>query len=588
MALDGAFLYMIKKELSFLIGSRVDRIHQPSKEQIIMNLRYRGGSKKLLISASADSARVHITEKDIENPAAPPMFCMLLRKHLGGGKIIDIRQDGLERILFIDFECTDELGDVVTMTLACEIMGKYSNIILINKDGRITDSIRRVDSEMSRARLVLPGMTYELPPRDNRLSFIMSSKEEIRKALSDQKTGEISKALIRVFEGISPVVAREWAFYSTKGIETDISVIDENIISRLLFIISETKEAILNDKTKYTVLKTKEGTLKDFSFMHISQYGTMMVSYDMETACQTLDYFYAVRDDNSRIRQRANDLFRLLMNLADRISKRIANQKQELILCEGKDKMKLMGDLLSANIYRIKKGDKEVLLENFYDSDCPEVKIELDVRLTPSQNAQKYYHEYKKSVTAEKKLAEQIKHGEDELAYIESVFDSLTRARSDIDVIELRMELAEQGYIKTSRLKGKPPKEQPPLKFRSSDGFLIIVGKNNKQNDKITLKTAGKNDLWFHTHDITGSHVILFTEGKEPSDKAVREAAMLAAYHSKGRNSSQVPVDYTQARYVKKPAGAKPGMVIFTNNLTVYVKPDEETVISMREGNRNA
>ncbi len=588
MALDGAFLYMIKKELNFLIGSRVDRIHQPSKEQIIMNLRYRGGSKKLLISASADSARVHITEKDIDNPAAPPMFCMLLRKHLGGGKITDIRQDGLERILFIDFECTDELGDVVHLTVACEIMGKYSNIILINKDGKIIDSVRRVDSGMSRARLVLPGMTYELPPRDNRLSFITSSQEEIRVALSEQKTGEISKALIRVFEGISPVIAREWAFYSTKGIETDISVIDENIMNRLLFIISRTKEDILNDNINYTVIKTKEGTPKDFSFMHISQYGTMMISYDMETACQTLDYFYAARDDDSRIRQRANDLFKLLMNLADRISKRIANQKQELILCEGKDKMKLMGDLLSANIYRIKKGDKEAVLENFYDQDCSEIKIDLDIRLTPSKNAQKYYHEYKKSVTAEKKLAEQIKLGEDELAYIESVFDSLTRARSDIDVIELRMELAEQGYIRTSRLKGKPPKEQPPLKFRSSDGFLISVGKNNKQNDKLTLKTAGKNDLWFHTHDITGSHVILFTEGNEPSDKAVREAAMLAAYHSKGRNSSQVPVDYTQARYVKKPAGAKPGMVIFTNNLTVYVKPDEETINSMREGNKNA
>ncbi len=588
MALDGAFLYMIKKELNFLIGSRVDRIHQPSKEQIIMNLRYRGGSKKLLISASADSARVHITEKDIDNPAAPPMFCMLLRKHLGGGKITDIRQDGLERILFIDFECTDELGDVVHLTVACEIMGKYSNIILINKDGKIIDSVRRVDSGMSRARLVLPGMTYELPPRDNRLSFITSSQEEIRVALSEQKTGEISKALIRVFEGISPVIAREWAFYSTKGIETDISVIDENIMNRLLFIISRTKEDILNDNINYTVIKTKEGTPKDFSFMHISQYGTMMISYDMETACQTLDYFYAARDDDSRIRQRANDLFKLLMNLADRISKRIANQKQELILCEGKDKMKLMGDLLSANIYRIKKGDKEAVLENFYDQDCSEIKIDLDIRLTPSKNAQKYYHEYKKSVTAEKKLAEQIKLGEDELAYIESVFDSLTRARSDIDVIELRMELAEQGYIRTSRLKGKPPKEQPPLKFRSSDGFLISVGKNNKQNDKLTLKTAGKNDLWFHTHDITGSHVILFTEGNEPSDKAVREAAMLAAYHSKGRNSSQVPVDYTQARYVKKPAGAKPGMVIFKNNLTVYVKPDEETINSMREGNKNA
>ncbi|MBE6852100.1 MAG: fibronectin/fibrinogen-binding protein [Ruminococcus sp.] len=584
MALDGAFLSLVKKELDFLAGSRVDKIYQPSREQIIIGLRYKGGSSRLLLSASADSARVHITAADIDNPAVPPMFCMLMRKHLSGAKLLGIRQDGFERILSFDFECTNELGDIVGMTLVCEIMGKYSNIILVNRDGFIVDSIKRVDAGMSRARLVLPKMKYELPPRDSRLMFTRATAEDIADALSEYRSGDISKALVKIFEGISPVVAREWVFYATRGIDTDISQIDENILSRLVFRIKQTAEQFENGKPCYTVLKNRENIPKDFSFINITQYGTIMITQSAESACGTLDYFYEARDTESRIRQRANDLFKLLIGLTERISKRISNQRSELAESEKKEYSKLMGDLLSANIYKVQKGDRSVIVENFYEDGCPQVTIELDERLTPPQNVQKYYHEYKKLVTAERILAEQISKSSEELVYIESVFDSLTRARTDLDIIELRTELAEQGYIRSAKTKGKPPKEQPPLRFRTSDGFSVAVGRNNRQNDRLTLKTAGKSDIWFHTHDITGSHVILFTEGREPSDTAIREAAMLAAYHSRGKNSSQVPVDYTQAKFVKKPGGAKPGMVIFTNNSTVYVKPDEETVNKLREG----
>lgn len=584
MALDGAFLHLVKKELEFLKGSRVDRIYQPSREQLIIVLRYRGGSSRVLFSAAADSARVHITEADIDNPAVPPMFCMLMRKHLGGAKLLDIRQDGFERILFFDFECMNELGDIVNLTLVCEIMGKYSNLILVGSDGHIIDSIKRVDAEMSRARLVLPKMKYELPPRDTRLRFTEASDEEIRNALGQFRTGDIAKALLKIFEGISPVIAREWVFYAARGTDTDISEMDENIISRLIFRIKQSAQQYNNGELQYTVLRTKDNLPKDFSFMNILQYGTLLVTQQKESACQTLDYFYAARDTETRMKQRANDLFRLLMNLTERISKRISNQQAELARSEEKEKYKLMGDLLSSCIYRISKGDKCVTVDNFYDENCPQVCIMLDERLSPSQNVQKYYHEYRKLATAEKILAEQISRSTEELAYIESVFDALTRAATDADIVELRIELAEQGYIRTSKTKGKPPKEQPPLKFRTSDGFSVFVGRNNKQNDRLTLKTAGKKDLWFHTHDITGSHVILFTDGEEPSDTAIMEAAVLAAFHSKGRNSAQVPVDYTEARFVKKPNGAKPGMVIFTNNRTVYVKPDEEKVNSLKEG----
>lgn len=583
MALDGAFLSLIKKELEFLIGARVDKIHQPSREQLVIGLRYRGGSCKLLFSAAADSARVHITEMNIDNPAVPPMFCMLMRKHIGGAKLIDIRQDGFERILCFDFECTNELGDIVMMTLACEIMGKYSNLILINEEGNIIDSIKRVDAQMSRARLVLPRMKYELPPRDNRLIFTEVTDDEIKNALSEYKTGDAAKALIKIFEGISPVIAREWVFFAARGNDTDMSSADEEFINRLIFKIKQTAKNFKDGELKYTILKTRENIPKDFCFMEIRQYGTMMISQDRKNACETLDYFYEVRDTESRIKQRANDLFRLLMSTTERIGKRIANQTDELALSDKKDDYKLKGDLLSANIYRISKGDRIVVLENFYDESCLELKIELDERLTPSQNIQKYYQTYKKLVTAEKILAEQIAKSKEELVYIESVFDSLTRARSDLDIIELRTELAEQGYIRAAKMKGKPPKEQPPLKFKTSDGLTVLVGRNNKQNDKLTLKTAAKTDIWFHTHDITGSHVILITDGNQPTDKSILEAAVLAAFHSRGKNSSQVPVDYTQVKFVKKPAGSKPGMVIFTNNSTVYVKPDEEIINNLKE-----
>lgn len=585
MALDGAFLYAVKNELEILKGGRVDKIHQPSREEIIINMRTQDGAKKLYMSSSADSARVHITEMNVDNPKVPPMFCMLLRKHLSGGKLIDIRQDILERILFFDFECTNELGDRVIITIAVEIMGRHSNIIIINQDGRIIDSIKRVDAEMSRERLVLPNMIYELPPRARRVNFLKDSDSDMINAIKNAKPAELSKVLMKTFEGISPIVAREWAFYTSKGTELCSDDMTDEYFSRLIFIIHQTADILIHGlerKSPYYIVKDKNGLLKDFSFMRISQYGNLMITSETDSACQTLDMFYCQRDNMSRLKQRANDLFRLLSNTADRISKRISNQKDELAQCSNKDTWKLYGDLISSNIYRLQKGMKSALLENFYDESCPQISIKLDDRKTPSQNAQHYYNEYRKAVTAEKKLSEQIKFGEEELAYIDSVFDSLTRAESEAEVIELRVELIEQGYIK-SRMKGKIPKIQPPAEYISSDGYTILAGRNNKQNDKLTLKTAEKNDIWCHTKNITGSHVIISANGEMPPQRTIEEACIIAAFNSKARESSQVPVDYCLARYVKKPNGAKPGMVIFTNNKTLYVKPDRELAEKLRK-----
>ncbi len=582
MALDGAFLYAIRSELLPLIGGRVEKIHQPSREEIIISIRTRQGSNKLYISANAGGARVHVTQLSVDNPQTPPMFCMLLRKRLGSGKLIAVRQDGLERILFLDFECVNELGDVVTVTLACEIMGRCSNLVIIDGESRVVDSIKRVDEDMSRERLVLPGMRYEFPPRDDRLNFLTAEPEQIVNALRAVNNAELSKALIRVFEGISPILAREWTFFAGRGAHLESSTVEGDQLDRLLFAVKRTKEQLINGECCFSAVSDKEGQLKDFSFIRLSQFGTLMLTKELPSASALLDYFYSERDRTQRTKQRANDLFKLLVNLTERTSRRIAAQKEELVACAERDKYKLCGDLISANMYRLKKGDSLAVLENFYEEDCPSVEIKLDVRKTPSQNAQHYYNEYKKAVTAEEKLTEQIAKGEEELQYLDSVFDSLTRAASENDIIQLRLELSEQGYIRSGLGKAKPPKALPPIEYKSSDGFTILVGRNNRQNDQLTLKFAEKSDIWLHTQTITGSHVLILTDGETPPDSTIEEAAVIAAVNSRGRGSNLVPVDYCLARYVKKPAGAKPGKVIFTNYKTAFVRPDAELEQKLR------
>lgn len=461
-------------------------------------------------------------------------------------------------------------------------MGRCSNLIIINHEGKVIDSIKRVDEDMSRERIVLPGMRYTLPPRNSRLNFLKAEPEEIVSALENTPPAELSKALIRIFEGISPILAREWTFFAGRGVHIDSDKIEPNQLERLLFAIKRTREQLEKSECLFSVVKDKEGQLKDFSFIRLTQFGTLMYTKELPSASELLDYFYFERDRSARTKQRANDLFKLLVNLTERTSRRIVAQREELAECADKDHYKLCGDLISANMYRIQKGDSSLITENFYDESCPEIEIELDVRKTPSQNAQKYYGEYKKSVTAEEKLAVQIEKGEEELQYLDSVFDSLTRAVSENDIIQLRLELREQGYIKSGSSKVKPPKALPPIEYKSSDGFNVLVGRNNHQNDQLSLKFAEKSDIWLHTQSITGSHVLILTDGETPPDRTIEEAAVIAAVNSKGRNSTLVPVDYCLAKFVKKPSGAKPGKVIFTNYQTAFVKPDTELEQQLR------
>ena len=572
MALDGAYLYAVRQELLPLVDARIEKIYQPAREELLLVLRSYTGSNKLLLSCAADRARVHLTQTSVENPKTPPMFCMLLRKRLGNGKLLDIRQVGLERVLYFDFSCVNDLGDVVRLTLACEIMGRYSNLILIDEKGCVIDSMKRVDAAMSSKRLVLPGVAYEMPPKEARLNFLTAEPEEMRSAVF-VKNGELSKVLLQCFEGVSPVLVREWAYYAGQGQPCRAENLTEDQMVRLLFCIRNTRETLEHHTEVYTMVSTREGMPKDFSFLPLHQFGTLMVTRQMSSACELLDAFYAGRDRTARLKQRANDLFHLLLHTTERIQRRIASQSEELGVCAEKDTLRRKADLISANLYRIQKGDKSVVLEDFYEPDCPNVEISLDVRLTPPRNAQKYYQRYKKACTAEKILTEQIQKGREELEYLDSVLDALSRAETENDLEQLRAELSEQGYLRLQRRKGKLPKAAPPMEFTASDGTRILVGRNNRQNDQLTLKTAHKNDIWLHTQNIPGSHVILETEGREPSQQILEEAAQLAAYHSKARDSAQVPVDYCPVRYVKKPVGAKPGMVIFSNQHTLYVCP---------------
>lgn len=582
MALDGIFLGIVKEELRFLIGGRVDKIHQPSKEELIFGFRTPDGAYRLLINSAAGSARVHVTHENIENPKTPPMFCMLMRKHLSSGKLVDIRQDGCERILYFDFDSSNEMGDIVRLTLAVEIMGRRSNIILINSEGRIIDSIKRVNPEMSAVRPVLPGMQYTLPPRSERLSLTELTEDGLKESLAAFEKKRLSNALVQTLEGISPVFADEAVYFALRGEDKAVCDMTADEYDRLYFYLSREGAKLREGRHCFTVLRTPEGQFKDFCFTEIHHFGALMVTKECGSACELLDEFYSQRDRLERIKQKAQDLFKLLVSLSERTARRTANQRQELEQCRDRERLKVSGDLIMTNLYAIEKGQTSFTCENYYSEQGGEVTIKLDPRLTPSQNAQRYYRDYKKADTAEKKLAALIADGEEELKYIDSVFDSLTRADSESDIAQLREELAEQGYIKKRSLKNKSVRSLPPLKFISDDGFVILVGRHNKQNDKLTLKDSQKSDIWLHTQEITGSHTVICCEGAEPPYSTIQQAARLAAYHSKAQNSSQVPVDYTLIKYVKKPNGAKPGMVIFTNQKTLYVKPDADEAARLR------
>lgn len=580
MALDGVFLRHLKKEIgTALIGSRVDKVFQPNRDELILAFRGFDVSYKLLISARANSARINLTRIPVENPQQPPMLCMLLRKKLQGAKLLDITQPDLERALMLKFDSVNELGDHVGLTLAVEIMGRYSNIILVDENGKIIDALKRVDAEMSSERLVLPGLLYRLPPPQDKLSMLDCSETEVLERIDAlPRDMELSKALLSVLQGVSPVIAREIENSAGNGNGVFIRSMTQTLRERTALYVKQLIQTVRETSGEPYMVIDPQKKPKDFAFLNIQQYGGAMTISKKDTFSGMLDDFYAERDQIERMRVKNQDLLRLLSNHSDRLSRKMANQKAELDSCAQRDIYRIKGDLLSANMYAIEKGLKSVKLQNFYDEELAEIEIALDPALNAQQNAQKYYKNYRKAKTAEEKLAEQISIAEKELTYIDSVFESLTLAENEKDLNEIRTELMEQGYVRMQRGKKnqKLPPVSAPLKFTTSDGFTVLVGRNNRQNDKLTMKDANNNDIWFHTKNIPGSHTVLVTDGKTPTETAMEEAAILAARHSRAKDSAQVPVDYTQIRHVSKPQGSKPGMVIYVNYKTIFVDPTKE------------
>lgn len=580
MALDGLFLTKIKDELlNKAVGLRVDKVNQPTRDEIILNLRGKGCNYKLLLCVRADSPRVHFTSHNIDNPQVPPMFCMLLRKHLTSAMIKNVRQHENDRILFIDFDATNEIGDKVELTLCIEIMGKYSNLILISGE-KIIDSIKRVDHLTSSVRQILPGLTYCLAPQQDKLSLESNDISYILERILSYKEKYLSSAIMNCVQGVSPIVSREIASRVT-GDDICVSNLSVNQISSLKQILTQIKNELHSCQKAYMLIESG-GKPKDLSHINITQYGDMLEVKEYESCSELLDDFYFERDRICRINHRAHELIKLLGNLIERNSRKLAIQKEELKQCRDKDKLKLYGELILANLYRLEKGVSFYEVENYYDN-CNIVKIPCNPALTPTENQKKYYKEYRKTQTAEKMLAELIVEAENEIVYLESVLDELSRADTDSEISAIRLELQTSGYIKNIKgKKQKPPKELPPIEFKSSDGFKILVGRNNAQNEKLSLKTAAKNDMWLHTQKTPGSHVIIFGEGREISDEAIEEAAAIAAYHSKAKDSSLVIVDYTRAKELKKPSGGKTGMVIYHEYWSIVVKPDQELVNKLK------
>lgn len=572
MALDGIFLRHIKSEIeSVALGARVSQIYQPNREELVFALRTMNGNKKLLMSARANSPRVNFCSTTPENPAQPPMFCMLLRKRIGGGKLVAVRQMDCDRVIFFDFECINELGDTVMITVVCEIMGLYSNVIVVNSDGVIIDSLKRVDMTMSSRRLVLPNIMYELPEPQEKLNIVETDVDEIAFKLRNLESEmPLNKALLRVIQGVSPVICREIEY---KVMEGATNLIEGVLYDKLISELKTMKEIAENCSGQPCVIYREDGKPMDFSFMPISQYGGFAKIEYFDSFSGLLDAFYDARDTKERMRVKSQSLVKLLTNISERIARKLSKQQTELKNCENREQLRICGDLLQANLYRIERGAEYVDVENFYDENYGTLRIKLNPAISPAANAQKFYKDYQKAKNAENVLTEQIKKGHNELLYVESVLDTVMRAENERDLAQIRDELTEQGYLHRQKGKQKNSAALPPYEFVSSDGFKILVGRNNRQNDKLTLKMAGKNDIWLHTKDIHGSHAVVFADGREVSDTAIYEAARIAAYHSKAQNSSRVPVDYTLIKYVSKPNGAKPGMVIYVNNKTLYVNP---------------
>ena len=565
MALDTVMLSALVAELRpKLEGARIDKVRQPEREQVLFSIRNKGENMRLLINAGAGSGRVALTRQSFENPAEPPMFCMLLRKYLVGARIEKLTQPNWERLLMVDIISHNELGDSVCLKLAIELMGRSSNLVLVGDDGRIIDCLRRMEYGGDVQRRMLPGMIYRLPPAQKKPLIFDCDRAQIESALNSSEDGKpLDKRLLDSFSGLSPLVCRELvhrAFY-------DISCLPDALEAFL--------ESVRAGEFTPTLL-TKDGKPAEYSFMQLKQYGSEYEQQSLNSFSELLDAYYSKRELSERRRRRARELSHSVKTARDRIQRKLVCRLEELERTYGREEIRKNAELLTANMYRVKRGDSSVTVEDYYTDGCPSVEIKLDILKTPQQNAAAMFKEYNKLKTAEIHLTALVAEGEKQLDYLNSVLDELERAETERDLAEIRRELLETGYLK--KQKGAKPdksKKQGPMRFISSDGYEILVGRSNSQNDELTTKTARRTDIWLHTKSVHGSHVIISCEGREPPERTIAEAASIAAYYSQGREGGKTAVDYTAVRFVRKPSGSMPGKVVYTDYRTVMAEADE-------------
>ncbi|MGL4912909.1 MAG: Rqc2 family fibronectin-binding protein [Romboutsia sp.] len=592
MALDGLVIHSIVDELhSKLLGGKIDKVHQPENDEIVLHIRNNKENFKLVLSASASNPRAYLaSDYKKENPMQAPMFCMLFRKHVQGGNIVNISQVGFERIIKISVESYDELKEKTTKDIIIEIMGRHSNIILTHSyDNKIVDSAKRIPPSISRVRQLLPGLTYTLPPEQNKLNPLDSiSLQDFTNTIKDFQ-GNIFKSIYSKFLGISPIIAKEICFRAKVNEKFDVNECSlEDLNSIYVEFSNLFKDINSNNYNPCIVIDEDIDKVIDFSCINLSIFSDISF-INNNSMSKILEDYYKTKDIKDRIHQRSSDLRKSISIKLDRLYNKLKKQKEELVESENADIYKVEGELITSYIYMIEKGMEIVEVSNFYDPDYKTVTIKLNKNLTPSENAQKLFKKYSKMKTAKIEITHQIKISEEEINYLENILLSIENCENLAELLDIREELGKVGYLKIQNKGNKVNKETKlttkPNEFISSDGFTILVGKNNKQNDYLTLKVADNNDIWLHTKNIPGSHVIIKCDGKEPSDNTLVEAASLAAYFSKAKMSSKVPVDYTLKKNIKKPNGSKPGMVIYETNSTVYVTPTEELVAKLKVTN---
>lgn len=583
MAFDGVLLNGIMDELEkYLLNGRVDKIYQPEKDEIHLIIRNGRSNYRLLVSASANYPRIHLTNATKPNPPAPPMFCMVARKYLDGSRLVSIEQPGFERILVLSFEALNEFGEKAIRRLYVEIMGRHSNIVLTDDNSKILDSIKHVGNSISRVREVLPGKEYLFPPTQGKLSPLSANPQAILSALESADSGNrAANALMNSFTGISKATAEEIVYTAFEGaIPGSLS---ENDVLRIAASFECFFARVKSKGFIPCILLSGDSSLVDilpFKYSRFSKYNVR----EYDSFSEALDDFYLKKDTADRIQQRTSFLHKTIRNNLERCEKKLALHHKELEDAQAGDTYRLYGELITANIHNILPGSKEVSLPNYYDPDNAPVTIPLDPDKSPSQNAQVYFRLFAKSKTIKEKVASLIQDTRTEIEYLESLSESLSRAENEAEIQEIADELAREGYIKSRSVK-KPDKHKhavKPHRFVSSDGFEILVGRNNTQNDMLTFKLSSNNDIWLHSKAVPGSHVIIKAAGKSMPETTLIEAAILAAYHSKAKFSENVPVDYCPAKNVKKPSGAKPGMVIYSNYKTLYVTPSEEVVNKLK------